>query len=135
MAPEQLKAWNSIDPVEWATESYKLALSHAYAVSGDGQLGQAYFDCSIPVVNERLAMAGVRLATVLNKVFAEGVGPSLGPESPSREPTTGPAFVGSRKSRVYHYPSCSVIKQIKPDNLVEYATAPEGKRLHKGCPR
>ena len=26
------------------------------------------------------------------------------------------------------------VKQIKPKNLVKYATAPEGKRLHKGCP-
>ena len=29
----------------------------------------------------------------------------------------------------------SVVKRIKPENLVEYEEAPEGKRLHKGCPR
>ena len=31
ITPKQLAAWKSTDPVEWATESYKLALSHAYA--------------------------------------------------------------------------------------------------------
>ena len=62
ITPEQLTEWKSIDPIEWATESYKLALSHAYAVPKDGQLGEAYFERCIPVVEKRLAMAGVRLA-------------------------------------------------------------------------
>ena len=131
---EQLKAWSSTDPVEWATESYRLALSHAYAIPGDGQLGQAYFDRCIPVVNQRLAMAGVRLAVVLNRIFADGAGVSLGPEtSPTREPAAGPAFVGSRRSGVYHYPGCSVVKRIKPENLVEYATAPRASGYTRGA--
>ena len=44
-------------------------------------------------------------------------------------------FVGSRDSDVYHYPNCSDVKKIKPENLVQYSSAPEGKRLHRGCPR
>ncbi len=71
ITPEQLTKWRSTDPVEWATESYRLALSHAYAIPKNGQLGQAYFDRCIPVVNLRLSMAGVRLATLLNATFAE----------------------------------------------------------------
>jgi len=35
----------------------------------DGKLGQEYFEGCIPVVNERLSMAGVRLATRLNGIF------------------------------------------------------------------
>ncbi len=58
-----------IYPHEWASESYRLALSHAYDVPKEGQLGRDYFDCNIRVVNERLQMAGVRLALVLNEVF------------------------------------------------------------------
>jgi len=69
---EQLAKWQSIDPVEWATESYRLALSHAYSIPKDGKLGQAYFDRCVPVVNQRLAMAGVRLATLLNAIFKDG---------------------------------------------------------------
>lgn len=44
------------------------------------------------------------------------------------------SLVGSRKSSVYHYASCSSVKSIKPENLVRYASAPEDKQLHKGCP-
>ena len=55
----------------WATESCQLARSNAYAIPKDGRLGQDYFDKNIPVVNERLTMAGVRLAALLNAVFDE----------------------------------------------------------------
>ena len=44
-------------------------------------------------------------------------------------------FVGSRNSDLYHYPDCSVVKRIKSENLVKYASAPAGKRLHAGCPQ
>jgi hypothetical protein len=30
--------------------------------------------------------------------------------------------------------NCADVKKIKPENLVKYKSAPEGKRLHKGCP-
>ena len=44
-------------------------------------------------------------------------------------------FVGSKNSDVYHYPGCSAVKRISKDNLVEYESAPQGKRLHEGCPK
>lgn len=56
-------------PPGWATESYRLALSHAYDIPKDGKLGQAYFDRNIPIVDERLKLAGVHLADTLNEVF------------------------------------------------------------------
>ncbi|MCH7700354.1 MAG: S1/P1 nuclease [Planctomycetes bacterium] len=56
---------------EWATASYRLALSHAYAIPKDGKLGQAYFDRNIPIVDERLKLAGVHLAETLNDVFTK----------------------------------------------------------------
>ena len=67
LTPEQIKAWSGTDPVAWATESY--------------QLDQAYFDRCIPVVNRCLAMAGVRLAAVLNKIFSESAGATVGSEA------------------------------------------------------
>ncbi len=73
ITPEQLAEWSKVtDSSDWATESYKLALSHAYEVPKDGQLSEAYFDRSIPVVDNRLAVAGVRMATMLNAIFADG---------------------------------------------------------------
>ena len=55
----------------WATESYQLARTNAYVLPKDGRIGQEYLDKNIPVVNERLAMASVRLAALLNAVFDE----------------------------------------------------------------
>jgi hypothetical protein len=66
ITPGRLAQWRSTDPVQWANESYRLAVSHAYAIPENGRLGEAYFDRNIPIVNERLAMAAVRLATMLN---------------------------------------------------------------------
>ncbi len=135
ITPEQLAVWKSTDPALWATESWKLALSHAYEIPKDGQVGRSYFDRCIPVVDERLSMAGVRMATLLNSIFKEGVvGGALDEAAKPKEPSAVQAFVGSRKSKVYHHPDCSVVKQIKPHNLAEYDHAPENKRLHKGCP-
>ena len=66
---EQRTVWSTLDPVQWANESYRLALSNAYPIPKDGRIGQDYLDKNIPVVNERLSMAGVRLAALLNDVF------------------------------------------------------------------
>lgn len=41
---------------------------------------------------------------------------------PEPDPGEGP-FVGSINSDVYHYPWCSAAQQIKPENLVTFATA------------
>ncbi len=58
-----------LDPVQWANESIKFAQSNAYVVPKNGRLGDAYYGHNIRVVNERLAMAGIRLAAVLNDLY------------------------------------------------------------------
>ena len=45
------------------------AEGNAYAIPKDRQLGQDYLDKNIRVVNNRLSVAGVRLAALLNAVF------------------------------------------------------------------
>jgi hypothetical protein len=93
ITPERAARWKGFDPAAWATESYKLAVSHAYAIPKDGQLGQEYFDRCIPVVDERLSQAGVRLADILNDVLRSARGPATAtaPAIESRPaPTTEP---------------------------------------------
>ena len=63
--------YGTLDPVVWATESHKLVHSNACDVTKDGRLGQDYLDMNIPVVNDRLTIAGVRLAALLIAVFDE----------------------------------------------------------------
>jgi hypothetical protein len=156
LKPEGEKAMlAAMDPVAWATESHALAESHAYknargeVIKAGDTLGQDYADRNAPVVDEQLTKAGARLAKMLNAVFdptgdgvaappaAPAVAPPAQEAPPLPAPATKPAvkFVGSKKSEVYHYPGCADAKRILPENLVEYAEAPAGKRLHKGCPR
>ena len=71
ITPQQRVLYGKLDPVVWATESYLLARSNAYAIPKDGQLGQDYLDKNIRVIERRLSMAGVRLAALLNVIFDE----------------------------------------------------------------
>ena len=71
ITPQQRIQYGTLDPVVWATENHKLAVSNAYAVPKDGRIGQDYLDKNIRVVNNRLSVAGVRLALLLNVIFDE----------------------------------------------------------------
>ena len=71
ITPQQQIQYGTLDPVAWATESHKLALSNAYALPKDGRIGQEYLDMNILVIERRLSMASVRLAALLNAVFDE----------------------------------------------------------------
>lgn len=70
ITPDQKGAWSSRDPVVWANESYQLAVAVAYPIPADGKLDQAYIDRGTEVARTRLAMAGERLAAVLNDIYA-----------------------------------------------------------------
>lgn len=56
------------EPAEWAMES--LALSNAAMLAPKADADEAYFRAQIPVIEERLALGGVRLAAVLNRALA-----------------------------------------------------------------
>lgn len=54
----------------------------------------------------------------------------------SAEPlATGPAFVWSVRSQVYHVVGCAYAANISLGNLRSGADPPAGKRLHQGCPQ
>ena len=54
-------------PAEWAMQSHDLG--NAALVSPHGSVDEAYYRAHIPVVERRLALAGVRLAAVLNEIL------------------------------------------------------------------
>lgn len=62
--------WGSQDPVRWAQESYGYVRTTAYAYDDPFDLGTNYQNRNLPVVMLRLKQAGVRIAAVLNDVFA-----------------------------------------------------------------
>ncbi|KAG6470649.1 hypothetical protein ZIOFF_071726 [Zingiber officinale] len=56
---------------KYASESTSLACDYAYQdVEQDSTLGDDYFFSRLPVVEQRLAQGGVRLAAILNKLFS-----------------------------------------------------------------
>jgi hypothetical protein len=75
ITPELAEAWSKGSPPEWADESLAIA-KLAYLDPADGKelkkgakLGQPYVDANLSRAERRLAMAGVRLAWILNTTF------------------------------------------------------------------
>ncbi len=69
ITPEKIPALQSGDPTQWALESLRAAHEHAYKLPLNRQLGQAYYNKTLPIVEERLLKAGLRLARVLNEAL------------------------------------------------------------------
>ncbi|XP_021753676.1 endonuclease 2 [Chenopodium quinoa] len=73
---DQVPEWENCDhdkptcPNIYASESVNAACNWAYKdVDEDSTLEDDYFFSRLPIVNQRLAQAGVRLAATLNRVF------------------------------------------------------------------
>jgi hypothetical protein len=73
-----LNAWLDLQPLDefqqgtvrdWALESQRVAISAIYHLPPDRNIQDDYVRASLPVVGDRLARAGVRLAMLLNKIF------------------------------------------------------------------
>lgn len=71
---EELRTWQSSTPAEWVRES-KAARDRIYKI-GDGKLAYQYAFDNMPLIKRRLLQAGVRLAGLLNAIFAQP-GPSI----------------------------------------------------------
>lgn len=63
-------AWAGLEVEDWVDESYRLAVGVAYDLPADRVLGSEYFERALPVVEEQLTKAGVRLAQLLNSAAA-----------------------------------------------------------------
>ena len=60
-----------LDPVEWANESLAIAKRDDLFRFGNGErLPDGYSGDAMPVISERLRQAGIRLAALLNRIFA-----------------------------------------------------------------
>jgi len=71
---QEIQTWQSAAPADWAKES-KAVRDRVYKI-GDGKLSYEYDYVEIPLIKQRLLQAGVRLAGLLNSIFA-GNGPSI----------------------------------------------------------
>jgi len=66
---ERLK-WQAGDPTQWTNESLTLVRSYGYNnIGSSGELSDDYVEKARPIVRQRLAQAGIRLAWLLNGAF------------------------------------------------------------------
>jgi len=74
ITPAQAQEWAKGTPLDWANESHQIAVDSAYAgVPADGpppKLDIKYVQRNEPIIEEQLQKGGVRLAMVLNEIFA-----------------------------------------------------------------
>jgi len=66
---QELQTWQNSAPADWANES-KALRDRVYQI-GDGKLSYEYVYRNIPLVKRRLLQGGVRLAGLLNSIFAQ----------------------------------------------------------------
>ncbi len=71
VTPIDVRLWSSLDPLDWADESYQLVENEVYrGLDPDGAyVGQDYYDRNIATVERQLMKAGVRLALLLNHLL------------------------------------------------------------------
>ena len=73
--PKLTVEWSKGTPEEWATESLQVAkkayrLPGTKAVMDSGtRLGDDYCSMALPIIQEQLAKAGIRVAIILNEIF------------------------------------------------------------------
>jgi hypothetical protein len=115
---DHLRHWRrESDPVAWANESFAITRRIYAELPRDLQLGPDYYERNIGDALERLAMAGVRIAEVLNRVMPEARAgrPDMPPgdefvdrpPAPGPDPAPAPAPAGPRDHvRIVEGDSC-----------------------------
>jgi len=80
----QVAAWQSDPLIKWIWESYEIS-SKLYAevdAMNGRSIDDTYYQAHIQIVEQRIEMAGVRLAGVLNRIFANGLAASSASGTP-----------------------------------------------------
>jgi hypothetical protein len=88
-------------PQDWAEESHKFAQA-AWLNNGDS-VDESYYQAQIKVVDERMALAGLRLAALLNAVFSQQAPPPPIPVNPA--PSSGQEAMVTRNTSLRSDPS------------------------------
>ena len=68
--PEQIRQWQGDNELQWVFESYQISSKiYADVEAKHNNIDEDYYKANIPVVQQRVEMAGIRLAGVLNSIF------------------------------------------------------------------
>jgi len=156
-----LDAWipGHTDDIAW--ESNQIARSDIYAAlqipiepcdpptalcshKPEVRLSPTYMDHAAVVAGHQLAKAGFRLASFLNEIWTQPVGPkdvthaenSTPAQMLSSQTVTG-QIVGNRRSKIYAWPGCGAYDRMLPENRVVFssreAAEQAGYRAARNC--
>ena len=70
ITPAERQEWRQLDILAWTAESFRLAEDEVYRIESDADVDREYLEQHRGTVELRLKQAGVRLALLLDKVFA-----------------------------------------------------------------
>jgi hypothetical protein len=101
--PQQIKQWQSDDMMKWLYESYQISSKLYVEVEENNKLDDAYYTSHIAIVKERIEMAGIRLAGLLNSIFRAPVYNQKFPPMVKSEGKEAPSMinVGPQTSEAY----------------------------------
>jgi hypothetical protein len=71
--PTEIKKWQSDPMMQWMWESYQLSTKLYAEIDKNNVLGDEYYKQHITIVQQRIEMAGIRLAGVLNELFSHAI--------------------------------------------------------------
>jgi hypothetical protein len=152
-------AWIPGDTDDIAWESNQIARSDIYAalqipiqpceppaaVCGhepEVRLNSAYMDHADEVAGHQLAKAGFRLASLLNEIWVQPIGPNNVTRPANSAPVQGFSsnagpIVGNRRSKIYAWPGCGSYATMAPQNRVvfpsRHAAEQAGYRVAYNC--
>jgi S1/P1 Nuclease len=79
VSAKQIKEWQSDPLIKWVWESYQIS-TKLYAevdAMNSRSIDDSYYQAHIDIIHQRLVMAGVRLAGMLNTIFKNGLAASV----------------------------------------------------------
>ena len=65
------RAWQAGRPQDWAEETHRVAVEAVYLFPSSRVIDERYVEKALPVIQEQLAKAAVRLAGVLNRTLGQ----------------------------------------------------------------
>ena len=67
----QIRRWQQDDPLTWLYESYQISEQLYADAAKSPDFDEAYYQAHIPVFEQRMEMAGIRLAGMLNAIYSK----------------------------------------------------------------
>ena len=156
-----LDAWlpGHTDDIAW--ESNQIARSDIYAALNipvepchppaamcrnepEVDLDSAYMDHADEVAGHQLAKAGFRLASLLDEIWTQPVGPNEATRAENSVQSQVPSkmvagqIIGNRRSKIYAWAGCGTYDRMEPENRVVFpsrdAAEQAGYRAARNCP-